>query len=574
MKTSKNILNNTILFWVLGFLALVWFILRTGTNPKRLTYPCQRAAFPLASAFLISVVTVVAGFVIFRKVFRFSAFLVLILFISIFNISSIKEFKSMDNVASVPTWVVTNPTSRIFVMDTVYPTKGSVAAGNSSVPNANLDDPTMDTLFNKICPINGLFLCKSTANPNGIVGKNDVVIIKPNLQWDGRLGTNTDRIKGLIRLILAHPDGFTGEILICDNIQDIGSGGDKNNSDDQNQSIQDVVNTFQAKSFPVYYYQWNTLWHVFVKEYSAGDNHDGYILQKDKVTYPKFKSPSGNTFISMRYGIWNSGTSSYDKSRLTIINFPILKAHCMAGATVGIKNWVGMLTTAASDSLYGSWDDMHYKYFWSDYALIARVMAVTTPKLTIVDASYTATVSNYDTDPSTNPIIKTNKMIVSTDPVAVSWYAAKYILKPVAANKDLSDPDNLTTNPDHGYGPILRKWTKYLVDSAHLPYTLDPTKISVYKTMRNTTFIPLQKASNEGLVISPNPNQGSFTLTVPKDGKNFQVTILTTNSDLVLNKNYFSENNKCSIITSLKPGIYILKASLNGHVYSAKLIIR
>jgi len=31
-------------YWIAGFAAFLWILLRSGTNPKRLTYPCQRAA--------------------------------------------------------------------------------------------------------------------------------------------------------------------------------------------------------------------------------------------------------------------------------------------------------------------------------------------------------------------------------------------------------------------------------------------------------------------------------------------------------------------------------------------------
>jgi uncharacterized protein (DUF362 family) len=38
---------------ILGFAALVWFLLRVIPKPSRATYPCQRAAFPVASAFVL-----------------------------------------------------------------------------------------------------------------------------------------------------------------------------------------------------------------------------------------------------------------------------------------------------------------------------------------------------------------------------------------------------------------------------------------------------------------------------------------------------------------------------------------
>jgi hypothetical protein len=42
--------------WILpasGLLALMWFVFRVIPKPSRAAYPCQRAAFPLASGFVI-----------------------------------------------------------------------------------------------------------------------------------------------------------------------------------------------------------------------------------------------------------------------------------------------------------------------------------------------------------------------------------------------------------------------------------------------------------------------------------------------------------------------------------------
>ena len=41
------------LFPLLSVLALVWFLARVLPKPIRATYPCQRAAFPLASSLII-----------------------------------------------------------------------------------------------------------------------------------------------------------------------------------------------------------------------------------------------------------------------------------------------------------------------------------------------------------------------------------------------------------------------------------------------------------------------------------------------------------------------------------------
>ncbi|MHC4462898.1 MAG: DUF362 domain-containing protein [Planctomycetota bacterium] len=58
-KTDKSAENNSKLRWLTwlfpigGLLALVWFLIRVIPKPSRAAYPCQRAAFPLASGFII-----------------------------------------------------------------------------------------------------------------------------------------------------------------------------------------------------------------------------------------------------------------------------------------------------------------------------------------------------------------------------------------------------------------------------------------------------------------------------------------------------------------------------------------
>jgi hypothetical protein len=42
-----------ILFPLVGFLALVWFLVRVVPKPSRASYPCQKVAAPLAGGFLV-----------------------------------------------------------------------------------------------------------------------------------------------------------------------------------------------------------------------------------------------------------------------------------------------------------------------------------------------------------------------------------------------------------------------------------------------------------------------------------------------------------------------------------------
>jgi hypothetical protein len=52
---------------LLGFFAFVWFLVRVIPKPSRAAYPCQRAAFPLASGFIIWLIVTTGSVGILRK---------------------------------------------------------------------------------------------------------------------------------------------------------------------------------------------------------------------------------------------------------------------------------------------------------------------------------------------------------------------------------------------------------------------------------------------------------------------------------------------------------------------------
>ncbi|MFZ2146498.1 MAG: DUF362 domain-containing protein [Sedimentisphaerales bacterium] len=60
----------TWIFPIGGLLALIWFLIRVIPKPSRATYPCQRVAFPLASAFVIWLMGTIGSITAFRKAKR------------------------------------------------------------------------------------------------------------------------------------------------------------------------------------------------------------------------------------------------------------------------------------------------------------------------------------------------------------------------------------------------------------------------------------------------------------------------------------------------------------------------
>ncbi|UCE66781.1 MAG: DUF362 domain-containing protein [Candidatus Zixiibacteriota bacterium] len=475
IRFLKDFKTRRLCYWAAGFLAFLWVLLRSGPKPQRITYPCQQATIPVAVNWLLAVTAYLGGSIFLRKFARLSFAPILLAGAVWFSIS-LPEFSrsGVADIESLPVWEVDDPVSTVFVMDSIPPTIGSLAPGDTTVPDEYLVDPAIDTLLMMLAG-RGIFLHQTGTQPDGIVGSDDVVVIKGNFQWNGRNTTSADRIKGLIRQVLQHPDGFSGEILVCDNSQDIGTGinDNDNNSEDRDQSIPDVVRTFYAKGFPVYSLDWNLIWGAVAGEYSEGDYNDGYVYDDySKISYPKFMTPSGEYYLSLRYGIWDSLSAQYDSSRLSIIDFPVLKEHTLAGATIAVKNWIGVLTTAYADQRYGGFWPMHNNYFWSQYALVARVLEVTYPELVIVDASWTTTDGPHDTV----WVEETKMLAASADPVAASWYTAKFILTPISRYPYHSNPDQ----PNGNYNRSLINWNNYLRNIAGLPCTMDSLEISVF----------------------------------------------------------------------------------------------
>ena len=57
-------------FYVAGILSVLWFLIRVIPKPSRAAYPCQRAAFPIASAFVLWLVSLTGISLILKNLKR------------------------------------------------------------------------------------------------------------------------------------------------------------------------------------------------------------------------------------------------------------------------------------------------------------------------------------------------------------------------------------------------------------------------------------------------------------------------------------------------------------------------
>lgn len=288
---------------------------------------------------------------------------------------------------------------------------------------------------------------------NGLIDRDDVIIIKVNSQWDQRGGTNTDLLKAIIDAILNHPEGFVGEIIVADNGQaqfgGQGSGGSldwkENNAEDHSQSVQAVVDSY-SKSHKVSTYLWDKITLTTVKEYSEGDATDGYIVAQTsnptteiKVSYPKFKTKFG-TYLSFKMGIWDPDKKSYSDGKLKVLSVPVLKTHRIYGVTGCVKHYMGV----GSDKLgTGSHASVGKGGMGTEMA------QTRTPVLNILDATWVNANPGIGPRTTYSEAARANVLMASSDPVALDYWAAKHVLMQAAraiGRNDLSsiDPDNET----------------------------------------------------------------------------------------------------------------------------------
>jgi hypothetical protein len=372
------------------------------------------------------------------------------------------------NPGGLPSWRSATAKSNLFVVQDIPAPRYSLAGGllPPGPPEQVLRDAGLEALV-ALMNQQGAPFFRTAGAPQGLVARDSVVVIKVNQQWvgagsgsgAGRLGTSTDLIKGLIWRILNHPEGFVGEVVVAENVQNVVPDFATvipANAQDQNQTLGDVITVFQGLGRPVSLQNWNDLNFILLPggdlgpapascEYINGNLDDGYVLLNDNTpgitkpangySYPKFRT-AGGQYLSMRHGLWDG--AAYHPDRLVLINLPVLKKHGMAGATVAWKNFIGFLTCEdPGGSRFTDWGRMH-TYFWGYedqsvvYGLVGRQLSlVRAPDLNLVDAVWVATENNYDSSSA----VRCNVVLASPDPFAVDWYASEYVLRPVV-------PDN------------------------------------------------------------------------------------------------------------------------------------
>lgn len=163
---------------LIGFFAFAWFLVRVIPKPSRVTYPCQRAAFPVATGFLIWLIGILSSIVSLKKIkkyrkksgypyaYGFAAIVLMILVFIQLSGPSVISF-ARDNQLN---FVDFNPETT----ESTFMPKAEVAIIQSVKTRAeDLFAIEIENMVNDAVQLAG--------GMDDIVADGDVVVIKPNL---------------------------------------------------------------------------------------------------------------------------------------------------------------------------------------------------------------------------------------------------------------------------------------------------------------------------------------------------------------------------------------------------------
>jgi uncharacterized protein (DUF362 family) len=198
-----------------------------------------------------------------------------------------------------------------------------------------------------------------------LIGRDDVVVLKPNSQWYAQGMTNTDVLVALIEAILARPGGFAGEVIVADNhhFRDDDARGWTTETPNGRFNLNGVVGFFRARGETrvgkAHWHdagpnpepwQFDAGWGNKVLAPGAGD---GYRWQLDQchvteagnkcaMTWPVFTSPVSGDVIDLKDGVFHAGKLSGRPLRL--INVSSINYHSRyGGVTAAVKNHMGIV---------------------------------------------------------------------------------------------------------------------------------------------------------------------------------------------------------------------------------------
>ena len=349
-------------------------------------------------------------------------------------------------------------------------------------------------------------LIDSMGGVESIVGKDDIVILKPNSQWWNQGMTNTDVMAEFIQIILEIPN-FNGEIIITDNHQASVPNSRGWTTDKRNGrfNYNELIEYFGSKGYSnVTKYHWQPAGSnpTPLQFDGSGDSvrrhpseGDGYIWPEDLyyicpygnkciLAYPVFTSKYSGTTIDLKNGAFKNG--KYTGEPVKFINFSALNHHGpYAGVTASVKNYMGVVDMSCgypAPKPEGTYNTHHVgasaTFRWMathrgplrriprfrsiyEHPLIFRfrytggVLGKFMKDIRKADLNIiTAVRIGWGSRTDTSMAYQADTLLASTDPVALDYYAAASILLPATIESGAPDYFRKLNDPNMDNGPF------------------------------------------------------------------------------------------------------------------------
>ncbi len=361
-----------------------------------------------------------------------------------------------------------------------------------------------------------------------VVGPEDIVILKVNSQWWHQGMTNTDFLFHFIQAILNRP-GFSGEIILADNHQATtpNSRGWTTTNRNGRFNYNELVDYFQNEGHPnVTKYHWHPAGpNPTPLQFAGSGNHvvqhpdegDGYVWpehlyyqspsgNRTILSYPIFTSAYSGITIDLKHGAYENGR--YSSRPVKFFNVSAINHHsAYAGVTASVKNLMGVVDMSCGypaplpPNTYNThhigatplfkWMAKHkkelehlpgfhriylhpevFRFRYTGGVLGKWIKEIRKPDLNIITAITVGWGSRTDTRKAT----RTNVLTASTDPIALDYWTAKYVLYPATRQANAPSKLQQLNNPDVTNGPFRR----FLTEAARMAGgTLEETFINI-----------------------------------------------------------------------------------------------
>jgi uncharacterized protein (DUF362 family) len=363
-RVHKILKNKVVKFsgYFIGFAALLWFIIRVFPKPSRASYPCQRAAFPIASAFVLWVVGAIFSNSIYKKAkiafnrgnnSKAFVFVLLALFVFTFSIFVVQIKDTVYGAINQST--VSRAGEKLYAREITSNTeniiepKATVAIVKSDKAKAtDIAFDEVNTMIRKAVEMAGGF--------DTLIHEGDLVVIKPNVIAareqgasysnafpDSANGIATDYRVIQVVVNMVREKNSTGKIIM---IEGSGYGPTRDN-----------INA-------IGYTKITGLDSIICLDEHITKWYDTASLNLQKVSLPKGKnlySTANKYHLNKIY--YNANV---------LISLPCLKSHWIAGITGGVKNvgigatpveMYGNGTGVATDDVPGRWNHINHGDF-------------------------------------------------------------------------------------------------------------------------------------------------------------------------------------------------------------------